>query len=138
MKLAPHRLSFLAPLVLVLAAGCSSTSENVVNVRPGDSDVLVGNAGLLADLDMVNTRTRTTNDRLEFQVDLVNRTNHDLRFQWRIEWYDRDGFLLDDPRQSAQPAILNGKAVLPVRGISLTPAAVRAKVRIERPNEIKN
>ena len=43
------------PLLALLASGCSSnTTENVVNVREGDSDVVVGNVSLLEGLALAD------------------------------------------------------------------------------------
>lgn len=130
----------LFPLLLtILGAACSSTAENVAHIREGESEVFVGNPSLLADLAVENIRTRRRADgRLEFQVDLVNKTSSDVRFQWRVEWYDAQGFLLEDPTRAWKPDVLNGRAIRAVQQIALSPDAVKGKLHVERPNEIQN
>jgi len=128
----------LCLLMLVASAACSSTAENVVTVREDEPTVFVGNPGLLADLSMTNVATRRRSDgRLEFRADLINRTDDDLRFQWRVEWFDSQGFLVDDPTRTWQPQVLNGRASFQVSQVALMRDAVKAKVHVERPNEIK-
>ena len=137
----PLLASALLALALTLAgASCSSTASNIVNIREGgDSDVLVGNPSLLADLAVDNVITRRRDDhRLEFKVNLTNKTSTDLRFQWRVEWYDGQGFLLDDPTRAWKADQLVGKDTRAIQQISLSPDAVKARLHIERPNEITN
>jgi len=131
------RSCVLALIAALPLAGCSSTASNTINVREGDSDMLVGNPSLLSDLGLDKVVTRRKQDRLEFQAEMVNKTSSDVRFQWRIEWFDRDGFRLDNPVPSYQPVVLNGKGIYPIQAIAVSPAAIRARVHVERPNEVR-
>jgi uncharacterized protein YcfL len=124
------RTALLAGLA-TLSACASSNSENRVNIREDGHDVVEGNASLMRDLILDDVRTRRVdNEFLEFQATLSNATDSDLRFQWLVEWYDRQGFKLHDPAETWHHAILNGKGELALRRVSPTANADRAKVRV--------
>lgn len=124
---------------LLLASACASSNpENRIEVREDSHEVIEGNARLLSDLWLHDVRTRrVTNNFLEFQALLSNATNSDLRFQWLVEWYDGQGFRIDDPTETWHPAILNGKGEMALKRVSPTASATRAKVRVMPVDEIK-
>lgn len=133
-----NRTIVLPALALVLAAACHSTAENRMTAREDSSEVFIGNPDLSNAMDLQEPRVRRgANDCLEFQATIANKKSSDLRIQWLVEWYDAQGFKLDDPTQTWHPAILNGKAELDVRRISPTPQATRAKIRVMPMDEIQ-
>jgi uncharacterized protein YcfL len=120
-------------------AGCStSRTENTATIREDQFEIFIGNKTLASDLSIENARTRRgSNNFLEFQAMLVNNTTDDMRFQWIVEWFDSQGFRLEDPTSSWRPAILNPKAELPIRRVAPMIGAARAKLRVMPVDEFK-
>jgi uncharacterized protein YcfL len=127
-------LVFLAPL---LAWGCAGPRD-YIEVREDESRNLVASPEVMdkLKLDAVRTR-RTPTEFLEFQATLVNRTTEEVRFQWLVEWFDQQGFKIDDPTQTWQPAFLTTYAEMNLKRVAPTLTAVKAHVRVTPMNEIK-
>ncbi len=90
------RAAFIAGLAGTLAA-CSAS--NLVRHKPDASSdgeecqTLVSNNTLLYNrLRILDTRTRDKNKLLQLQATLRNQWKFEPGFQYRIKWFDADGF----------------------------------------------
>lgn len=116
------RAAFIAGLAGALAA-CSAS--NMVRHEPDASSegeerqILVSNNTLLYNrLRIVDTRTRERNDLLQVQATLRNQWKFELDFQYRIKWFDADGFEINPEGQAWRQLILAGSNETNVQGVA--------------------
>lgn len=118
----PLRAILIAGTVIALAA-CSAS--NMVRQEPdpsgddGKQQVLQSNNALLYNrLQIVDTRTRKKNDLLQVQATLRNQWKFELDFQYRIKWFDADGFEINPESQAWQQLVLPGSNEANVQGVA--------------------
>lgn len=118
----PLRAVLVAGTVTALAA-CSAS--NMVRQEPEPSgnaeqqQVLQSNNALLYNrLRIVDTRTREKNDLLQVQATLRNQWKFELDFQYRIKWFDADGFEINPEAQTWRQLVLPGSNEANVQGVA--------------------
>lgn len=132
---------FLILTMMVIAAGCSSNNSSHVSVNQGvSSDSLSSNlitrpienlieavAGPGVEVTLV-TKRKNPQGFLEVQVNLYNKSKKTKRFQYRFQWLDADGFVLDTRASVWLDASITAKREDAIRGISPQPQAVDFRV----------
>lgn len=130
-----------APAVLLAAAlltGCRSTHGRTNVYEPGAEEpvtVIEGSQRLSRSLAIRTPRMRKKGDRMELQFELHNNRQSSLAFQWRLDWFDQDGFRVDDNRATWEPMQLGAGAETTITAIAPRPEAVRWKLQVSTPNE---
>lgn len=92
------RLRWLAWLALAalagMSAGCRTTHEEPIAIDEAMHDADYARR-LGHRLEILNTRSEERNGRLFVQFQWHNRTWTDVRAQWTVEWFDAQGFLVE-------------------------------------------
>ncbi|PTX98515.1 YcfL family protein [Opitutus sp. ER46] len=134
MKFVPHLI--LAATALGLA-GCYSVNT-VQNANPAaqrrviaDSRVtwdntLDGKLGVGAIIDTTGTK-----DLRSIQVDVSNLYAYALNFSYKIEWFNRQGELLDSPTGGWKSLHLEAHETSVIKEIALSPAAVDFRIKFQ-------
>lgn len=135
----------LAILLALAASGCASasTAANVTEVRTetGETSVLVGDPELQEVFRVLEgsvlTRRPADTGILEAQVTLVSLIGETIRFEYRWEWYDADGFEISKAAQHWASDQIYGRAELPLKAASPSPTATTFRIHVRRPVEMK-
>jgi uncharacterized protein YcfL len=112
----------LAAIVGSVAACSASNMARNEPVPSGESEkrrVLESNNTLLYNrLRIMETRTRKKNDLLQVQAKLRNQWKFELDFQYRIKWFDADGFEIEPEGQAWRQLVIPGSHETNVQGVA--------------------
>ena len=118
----------LAAVVLaVVLAGCSASNM----ARPGDDGEprLYSNNSTLANrLAVEALQDKKVGDLLYVQATLENGWKFELDFQYRIKWFDRDGFEVAPESQPWRQLVMAGRSQNNVQAVAPNPSAVRYEI----------
>lgn len=120
-------MTFLRAILVVCTTmtllACSAS--NMVRQEPdpsGDGEeqqILQSNNALLYNrLRVVDTKTRKKNDLLQVQATLRNQWKFELDFQYRIKWFDADGFEINPEGQTWRQLVIPGSNETNVQGVA--------------------
>ncbi|MCK4998317.1 MAG: YcfL family protein [Anaerohalosphaera sp.] len=127
--------------VAVLTTGCNSNSGSKVKVREGvASDSITSNiitrpiemaieavTGPGVEVTQV-TKRRNPDGFLEVQVNCFNNSKRTKRFQYKFQWLDADGFVLDSRASVWLDSSITGKWEDVFKGISTQKEAVDFRI----------
>ena len=118
----------LAAVVLaVVLAGCSASNM----ARPGDDGEprLYSNSSTLANrLAVEALQDKKVGDLLYVQATLENGWKFELDFQYKIKWFDRDGFEVAPESQPWRQLVMAGRSQNNVQAVAPNPSAVRYEI----------
>jgi len=118
----------LAAVVLaVVLAGCSASNM----ARPGDDGEprLYSNNSTLANrLAVEALQDKKIGDLLYVQATLENGWKFELDFQYKIKWFDRDGFEVAPESQPWRQLVMAGRSQNNVQAVAPNPSAVRYEI----------
>lgn len=102
----------LATLALGLAA-CTVTprgSQNSYRAGGGRAELerIEGNKLLAANLQILNPIEKTVDGRKVAQFELKNTRSNATAFAWAVDWFDADGFRIEDGARVFEPVKLGG------------------------------
>jgi uncharacterized protein YcfL len=138
-------IPFFSAVALALAAatlfgscrGLSTVSpENSYTMGGAGTETSTMDSQLASQLEILNPRSRTQDDRMHVQFDLHNKRNTTLPMEWKLEWQDASGFKIDAP-QHWRPLVLGGGAVETLAATAPTPQASIWKLRVRRRSAIR-
>jgi uncharacterized protein YcfL len=138
-----RRLPGALALALAVVAGgaCSSARGTQNEYRGGDTTIGIeateGNRQLAAEIVILNSREKRQADRKVVEFELQNTTGSSRRFAWSVDWFDGQGFLIDDSTRVWQPVALAGHEATTINMVAPRPDATSWKLRISSPDEIK-
>jgi uncharacterized protein YcfL len=116
----------------LILAGCGGVSTNIIDARlDGKKTVIINDGALNRQITFGEIRMNGA----EVQVELQNKANRDVNFEYRFIWYDSSGVEISTIT-NWNPAVLTGGET---RGFKSTPpseAAVGYKMMIRRPHAI--
>lgn len=120
----------LALLFAVFLAGCSASNmATTEQTGQGSKMVLHTNNSLLADrLSVDNIKSRKVGDLMEVQATLENDWKFELDFQYKIKWFDKDGFEIAPESQPWQQLVMPGRSQNNVQAVAPNPSAVRYEI----------
>ena len=132
----------IAPFMLALAAGCSSTPHGYQNsYRSSEGEHTMqsveGNETLKRDLAIRDVRSKRENDRLLVQFELVNTRSEALSFAWAVDWYDQAGFHVQDNTRRWEPIALGGFGTQILTILGPTPAATSWNLQVTSRDEVQ-
>ncbi len=116
-----------AVLLAVILAGCSASNM----ARPGDDGEprLYSNNSTLANrLAVEALQEKTVGDLLYVQATLENGWKFELDFQYKIKWFDRDGFEVAPESQPWRQLVMAGRSQNNVQAVAPNPSAVRYEI----------
>lgn len=118
----------LAAVVLaVVVAGCSASNM----ARPGEDGEprLYSNNSTLANrLAVEALQDKKVGDLLYVQATLENGWKFELDFQYKIKWFDRDGFEVAPESQPWRQLVMAGRSQNNVQAVAPNPSAVRYEI----------
>ena len=116
-----------AMLLAVVLAGCSASNM----ARPGDDGEprLYSNNSTLANrLAVEALQDKQVGDLLYVQATLENGWQFELDFQYKIKWFDRDGFEVAPESQPWRQLVMAGRSQNNVQAVAPNPSAVRYEI----------
>jgi uncharacterized protein YcfL len=116
-----------AVLLAVVLAGCSASNM----ARPGDDGEprLYSNNSTLANrLAVEALQDKKVGDLLYVQATLENGWKFELDFQYKIKWFDRDGFEVAPESQPWRQLVMAGRSQNNVQAVAPNPSAVRYEI----------
>lgn len=117
----------------IVAGACGAARGGSKGPAEPASELVVGDPGLVANIDFRNVRTRVTqNSVVEVEGTFVKRSTADVRFLWRIEWLDSNGFRLDDPTQNWELADLQGIRGQTVKATSVSLNVAKWRIHLKK------
>ncbi|GAA5132149.1 YcfL family protein [Alloalcanivorax gelatiniphagus] len=123
--------SVLAPLgallLVVMLAACSNSNM----ARPGDNgevELHTNNSLLGNRLSVERLREKTVGDLMYVQATLENGWKAELDFQYKIKWFDKDGFEVAPESQPWRQLVMAGRSQNNVQAVAPNPSAVRYEI----------
>jgi len=115
----------LAVAALFVFAGCSSTfpaHQSASNVLESQTDrQIINNIPLNYRVSIVQYHSRITNGLQEIQVDLQNHRQQQYDLEYKIDWLDADGYVIESTPW--QPLTINAKEYRSIKAIAHSPQA---------------
>lgn len=131
----------VAIVVGVAAAGCQTVNtveraESRAAARVIQDKRVTTDSSLKAKALVVDLRETTVgNGLLKVQAQLRNTTHHRKRFNYRFDWIDDAGMVIDTPMSSWKPFSLAGKESGFVAAVAPTPRAVDFRLKLIEPTD---
>ncbi len=116
----------------LLFAGCGGVTTNIIDARlDGKKTVIINDGALNRQITFGEIRINGA----EVQVDLQNKTNRDVNFEFRFIWYDPSGVEISTIT-NWNPGLLSGGETRGFKSTQPSEAAVGYKLMIRRPHAI--
>lgn len=135
--------SLLTILGIAVLTACATTAGNqYVSSNPSayapsaeQGRWMVGDHAFERKLSFSKSRERSTNGLLEAQVTLTNSSRKTVFFETRFEWYDSQGFKIENAIEMWKPGQVYGKSTVNISAIAPSTSAVmyRFFIRKSRP-----
>lgn len=98
------------------------------------SEIWMGPESLVEKLDFRNIKSRLDlNGMAEVVGTWIKVTTEDVAFRFRVEWFDADGFRMDDPTQAWTAIALKGAAAESVKINAGIRGVARFRMHVEWP-----
>jgi uncharacterized protein YcfL len=138
----PPRVPWLAVLGVALLGACTSTPKGTYNTVEGSehsSEVkkFSPNRDLENSIDMRNILQVRKEGMLVVQLELVNKLDRALSFQWGVEWYDRAGMVIDYGPGSYRSERLSGRQSKTIKIVAPSPEADTWKLQVGSRDEVR-
>ena len=125
-----------------LMTGCRGSTANIVEGIgiPAPAEVpysyAINNKKLARTIEVTRVDAREIDGLLQAQVTVRNRTKKTARFEYRVEWFDKDGFEITSPVQPWKPEMLYGKMEKILMVTATSPEAKRYRVALRFPQKL--
>ena len=102
----------------VLVAGCRTPSSGITVESYPRSKITVNSKMVGNRIEVVEYLAAKVNDQLVLQMSVQNTTQKDLQFEYRVEWKDKAGLLMDTPLTTWIPFSVSGKEKASLKAMS--------------------
>jgi len=131
------RLTAFAVLVLIMGAGCVSSSTGGLEVSMseggGQATVRVDDRQFKRLIDVENAIVRrAVSGFLEANVVARNRAGNDIFIQYKFEWFDKDGMAIQPGGRPWEQTTIHGGEAVTLSATAPEKSGVRYIVRIRR------
>lgn len=120
---------------------CNSTggSQNVYTYEAarGELTEILGSKNLTRSLEILNYRSRKVGDLLQVQFDLRNKKTSNLRFDWAVDWFDAQGFRIDDTTRHWKREALGPGGMISIQVIAPRPEAQELRLQFATPSSVR-
>lgn len=127
-----QRLKFTALLILgmVALAGCSATTGAEGRAKVGWTDegapilntkVVYNSTSLAREVTVEEMTSSKAGDLLLAQVTMRSKAGETLNFQYKFEWYDLNGLVLNSSSATWKPLMIYGKESKTIQGLAPDP-----------------
>lgn len=120
-------------------SGCTSNGTAQLTWTGGEQEEMameVSGSALKGDLEMLTSRHERRDSRLHAQLELFNKGYGNLAFEWKLDWYDQNGFLYQSAAGWA-PKVIGGRETHTVGGTAPDARAVSWRFAARRPNVVR-
>ena len=129
-------LSLVARLVVLAASmGCKTTGTTATLEETPSGEytqyIYAPNKILWTKLSIESLAIRNAGDLKQVQFVLHNRWYWKQDFQYKVVWYDPDGFAIDPDSRPWNPVVLRGKDSHPVQATAPRSSATTFKVHVK-------
>jgi uncharacterized protein YcfL len=140
-------LAILLCLLLLATFSCAPTTTSnvavgeIVEGEEGEvlqKDYIIKDRALSKEISVLDVKARYQGDFLEGQAIIKNRKKYTVRFEYKYEWYDAEGFPLPSNISLWKPELLYGMETKWIVGICPKPHATGFKVMIREPNPVED
>jgi len=117
-------------LAALLMLGFVGTGCDTVNTYTSDSQNITDSE--LNDVARVTNirKSRVSGDLLRVQADVVNTDDDDEVFNYKFEWFDADGNMLDSPFSNWQRLQIAPRESMTISGTATSPKATDFKLKL--------
>ncbi|MDX1409909.1 MAG: YcfL family protein, partial [Saprospiraceae bacterium] len=115
--------------LLLVACSASNMSQMEVGEDGEPTHKVYSNNSLLGSrISVVDLKQKRVGDLLYMQATLENDWKFQLDFQYKIKFFDADGFELQPEAQSWRQVVMAGRSQNNVKAIAPNPSAVRFEI----------
>jgi len=136
--------SKLGALLLLGAAtflsGCGTPMNSIERDQPAGQKQMVNDKRLLTDAGLdVRARVvgvnqaQTAGGLLKVQVEVMNESRFQKRFNYRFEWFDADGMQVVTPATTLIPVVIEGKESKFISSVAPNPSCQDFRLKLIRP-----
>lgn len=135
MLLPQPRLVCAAAASLALLTGCASTVNTVERAAPIGQRQMVNDKRIITDAGL-NRAVRivgvneTPGEFLKIQVELLNTTSSLKSFNYRFEWFDQNGIIINTPTSTFISRQIEAKESLFISAVAPTPTAKDFRLKL--------
>jgi uncharacterized protein YcfL len=124
------------------ASACTSVPHGSVNTYIGGEGArpmqsVEKNSLLAGDIKIANPVSTRKNDLMVVQFDLVNQRSTQVKFQWMVDWYDKQGLKVPDATQHWEPVAMPGYASNTITIIAPNAVATQWQLQIGSRDEVQ-
>ena len=130
---------FLFALFLGCSIGCNNPVHQTTKKNPDDTSPLPElkrvymSSSLSKNLEVVSVNQATANgDLLKIQVNLQNLSKKELNLNYKIEWMDEAGIVINDSSALWMPLYVRGAENVAVQSVSSTPRAKNFWLKLQK------
>ena len=124
---------------LGLAIGCTNPVHQTTKKDPGDTGPLPElkrvymSSSLSKNLEVVSVNQATANgDLLKIQVNLKNLSAKEMNLNYKVEWMDEAGIVINDSSAVWMPLYVRGAENVAVQSVSTTPRAKNFWLKLQK------
>ncbi len=133
---AAHALA-IAALLCACTSAPRGTYNSISGREGGQVTTHTPNRDLENSLEMKNIVQVRKEGILVVQLELANRLDRALAFQWSVEWYDRAGLVLDYGPAHYRPERLSGRQSTTIKLVAPSPQAESWKLQVGSRDEVR-
>ena len=130
---------FLFVLFLGCAIGCTNPVHQTTKKDPGDAGPLPElkrvymSSSLSKNLEVISVNQATANgDLLKIQVNLKNLSAKEMNLNYKVEWMDEAGIVINDSSAVWMPLYVRGAENVAVQSVSTTPRAKNFWLKLQQ------
>ena len=129
------------PLLFIFLIGCNSTNPVYQTTKedPGDSSLLPElkrvfmDSSLERDVQVLSiNQGKASEDLLRIQVNLKNLTKKSMNLNYKIEWMDQDGLVVNDSSATWLPVYVRGAEIVAIKSVASSPNVQNFWLKLER------
>jgi uncharacterized protein YcfL len=121
------------PIALILG-GCSASNMAAIEEQDDGTRATYlksNNALLYSRLAVINPRMAMAGDMPRAQATLENRWKFKLDFQYKVKWFDADGFEIAPDGRPWTPVVMSGRTQMSVQSTAPNPTATRFEIWVQ-------
>lgn len=132
--------ALLGGALLALLPSCGNTqgSRNVVEYGEGQHELteLQGSPKVTKYLEIRDYRSRRVDGLLQVGFELHNKRGSELDFSWAVDWFDAEGFRIENGTRRWEPVKLAGGGIESIQVTSPTPEAAELRMQFAPRDEV--
>ena len=126
---------------LFFLIGCGTTNpvHQTTKKNPNDTNPIPElqrvfmDGGLEKNVEVVSINQGIANeDLLRIQVNLKNLTKKSMNLNYKVEWMDQDGIVLNDSSATWLPLYVRGAEIVAVQSVATSPSAKNFWLKLQR------